>query len=128
MPSDLLPHLRHTTAKLNFNNINGAPSVNLDNLNALNNMGGTQVYLTSNDDITTNPQWLKGVIPDDNGRTNGAITAAIIVNDKGSGVVDAFYMYFYSYNWGGEVKIDLFDIDIGNFGKIQRSTYQQSPG
>jgi hypothetical protein len=118
MPSDLLSHIQHTTPKVNFNTVQGAPSLNLNNLDALNGMGGTSVYLTSNDDVTTGPKWLNGVVPDGKGRTNGAISAAIIVNDKGSGVVDAFYMYFYSYNWGGIV--DIFDIDIGNYGQWRR--------
>lgn len=65
-------------------------------------MGG-DVWLTSNDDITKNPEWIKGTRPDGQGRTNGAVSAAVIVNDKGNGNVDAFYMYFYAYNYGGEV-------------------------
>jgi hypothetical protein len=54
---------------------------------------GNDVYLTSNDDVTKNPEWIKGSKPDANGKTNNAITAAVIVNDKGNGNVDAFYMY-----------------------------------
>ncbi len=44
-----------------------------------------------------------GVKPDANGKTNGAISCAIIVTDHGNGLVDAFYMYFYGYNFGGYV-------------------------
>lgn len=72
------------------------------------------VWLTSNDDVTTDPTWIKGTKPNASGKTEGATTAAIIVNDKGNGNVDAFYMYFYAYNYGGEV--------LGwkqlNFGKL----------
>lgn len=78
-------------------------------------MGGTAIYLTSKDDITTNPAWLNGLIPDSSGSTGGT-TAAVIVNDKGNGTVDAFYMYFYSYNWGGLVTVPVLDLSIGNYG------------
>jgi hypothetical protein len=100
MPTDIKVFLDNTTPKVNFNEVSG-PSKPLtqDNLNQL----GSDVYLTSNDDVTKNPTWIKGTKPDSNGKTNNAITAAIIVNDKGNGNVDAFYMYFYAYNYGGEV-------------------------
>lgn len=97
-PSDLQTHFAHTTPRVNFNPV-AAPNP-LD-LNSLNQLGG-DVYLTSNDDVTQNPAWLKGNRPDASGKTSGT-TAAVIVNDKGGGNVDAFYMYFYSYNWGGLV-------------------------
>lgn len=41
--------------------------------------------------------------PDASGKTDGAVSAAIIVNDRGSGRVDAFYMYFYAFNPGPPV-------------------------
>ncbi|KAF9735493.1 hypothetical protein PMIN06_010771 [Paraphaeosphaeria minitans] len=108
MPSDLNTHISHTTPRVNFNTVS-APNP-LD-LNSLNQLGG-DVYLTSNDDITTIPEWLKGVRPDGNGKTEGT-TAAVIVNDKGNGDVDAFYMFFYTYNWGGEV-LGLSSLNFGN--------------
>lgn len=33
----------------------------------------------------------------------GEKTASIIVVDKGNGVTDVFYMYFWAFNWGGVV-------------------------
>ena len=84
--------------------MNGAPNpLTLDNLDQLNANNGANVYLTSIDDITIQPLWLKGVEPDGSGKTNGATSCAVIVNDRGNGLVDAFYMYFYAYNWGGRI-------------------------
>ena len=65
--------------------------------------GGEDVYLTSIQDITTSPKWLNGILPDSGGSTGSKKTCAIIVVDKGNGVVDAFYMYFWAFNWGGVV-------------------------
>jgi hypothetical protein len=100
MPTDIKVFLDNTTPKVNFNEVSG-PSKPLteDNVNQL----GADVYLTSNDDVTKTPTWIKGTKPDSSGKTNDAITTAVIVNDKGNGNVDAFYMYFYAYNYGGEV-------------------------
>ena len=72
------------------------------------------MYITSKDDVTKNPQWIKGVKPNGQGKTEGAVTAAVIVTDKGDGNVDAFYMYFYAYNYGGNV---LGSSKL-NFGKL----------
>jgi hypothetical protein len=89
--------LQNTEPRVDFKPITGAPSpLTLDNLDRLNALGGTKVHLTSKVDITKSPAYLKGVSPDSSGRTNGAVTAAIVVNDKGGGEVDAFYFYFYA--------------------------------
>lgn len=85
---------------MKFNEVPG-PSKPLTSSN-LDQMG-SDVWLTSNDDVTKDPTWIKGTKPNGQGKTEGATTAAIIVNDKGNGNVDAFYMYFYAYNYGGEV-------------------------
>jgi hypothetical protein len=74
---------------------------------------GSDVWLTSNDDVTKDPTWIKGTKPNAQGKTEGATTAAIIVNDKGNGNVDAFYMYFYAYNYGGEV-LGWSQLNFGN--------------
>lgn len=123
MPSDLQTHIVHTTPRVDFNTVSGPSPLDLNNLNAL----GSNVYLTSNDDVTKNPTWLKGIRPDQSGKTNDGITASIIVNDKGNGNVDAFYMTFYSYNWGGLVA----GIPSLNFGKstslLPPHTWQYMP-
>jgi hypothetical protein len=64
---------------------------------------GGDVYLTSIADVTTNPAWLNGIPPDANGGTGNEKTSAIIIVDKGNGVIDVFYMYFWAFNWGGVV-------------------------
>ncbi|KAL8971158.1 MAG: hypothetical protein Q9183_001181 [Haloplaca sp. 2 TL-2023] len=103
-PSDIGAQLVNTKAQVDFAAVSGAPDpLTLDNLASLNALGGENVYLTSIDDVTKNPAWLKGVKPDGNGKTNGARSCAIIVNDRGSGNVDAYYMYFYAFNQGNRV-------------------------
>lgn len=100
-PSDIGAQLSKTQPQSKFAAVQGAQSpLTLDNLATLNNIAGTDVWLTSVDDVTRNPAWLKGVKPDSSGRTPGAISAAIIVNDKGNGNTDVFYMYFYAFNEG----------------------------
>lgn len=76
LPSDLGAQLQHTKPEVNFVTVPNLPALTLDNLDILNNAGNTSVYLTSVDDITTNPAWLNGVKPDSNGRTNGAVSTA----------------------------------------------------
>lgn len=106
MPSDIGAQVTNSRPKLEFADLAGVPSpLTLDNLDDLNNFGnkGLNIYLTSNDDITQDPQWIKGVKPNADGKTEGAKSCAVIVVDKGNGTVDAFYMYFYAFNFGGIV-------------------------
>ncbi|KZF20450.1 hypothetical protein L228DRAFT_233066 [Xylona heveae TC161] len=103
-PSDIGAQLVHTKPEVNFTIVKDLPNpLTLDNLNALNADGGKDVYLTSVDDITKAPAWLNGIVPDATGKTNGAVSSVIVVNDHGSGNVDAFYFYFYAYNQGDTV-------------------------
>ena len=103
-PSDIGAQLVHTKPKLNFTDITDAPSpLTLENLASLNALGDKNVYLTSVDDVTTNPAWLNGVKPDGSGKTEGAVSCAVIVTDRGDGRVDVFYMYFTAYNEGPPV-------------------------
>lgn len=101
MPSDIGAQLQHTTPKVKFASVANAPqTLTLDNLDSLNSLAenAQDIYLTSNDDVTKDPAWLKGVAPNPTtGKTEGAVSSVIIVNDRGSGQVDAFYMYFYAY-------------------------------
>ncbi|KAH9829518.1 Vacuolar protein sorting-associated protein 62 [Teratosphaeria destructans] len=116
-PSDIGAQLQNTQPEVNFAVVSGAPSpLTLDNVNELNNHGSNNVYLTSIQDPTTNPMpaYLYGVRPDSSGKTDGAVSCAIIVNDHGSGLVDAFYMYFYAFNYGGRYGIGDIRYIIGN--------------
>lgn len=101
-PSDMATHLKHTHPTKDWKNITDAVRpLDLDNLHTLNDEGGKDVYLTSTVDLITLPPFLKGQKPDPKTlQTAGAISCVIIVVDKGSGITDAFFMYFYTYNKG----------------------------
>ncbi|QPG75989.1 hypothetical protein FOA43_003375 [Brettanomyces nanus] len=62
----------------------------------------SKVYLTSNEDFDTDPEWLTGLanMPSYyNGEIKNA-PATLIVVDKGNGWIDAYWFYFYSFNLG----------------------------
>ena len=76
-PSDIASQLAHTQPEVNYTVISDAPTpLTLDNLNDLNSDGdnGEYVYLTSLDDVETNPSWLNGVRPGAKGKTRGAVS------------------------------------------------------
>ena len=130
-PCTMEEHLRHTTPALNYtpvekDELQVAPSLtNLDQLNAFER--GRYVFLTSNDDVEDRPEWLIGAknIPEDftppmtkrrwfgmgskskdKGKGTGGRSSApaiLITVDKGNGIVDAFWFFFYSYNLGNTV-------------------------
>ena len=98
-PSDIGAQLANTQPEINYVVVSGAPSpLTLDNLDSLNSLGGSAVYLTSVEDTTSSPQpgWLEGVVPNSAGKTDGAVSCSILVCDYGNGTVDAYYMYFYA--------------------------------
>ena len=116
LPSDIGSQLTNTRPEVNFTAIeNGPKPLTLDNLNALNGIGGNWSYLTSLDDVTTHPAWLNGVKPDSTGKTNGAVSSAIIVNDHGSGLVDVFYFYFYAFDYGGTYVGNVVGSHVGDW-------------
>ncbi|KAI9717853.1 MAG: hypothetical protein M1828_007092, partial [Chrysothrix sp. TS-e1954] len=109
-PSSIGAQLQNTHPDLNLTAVPAGsyPSpLTLSNLNSLNSVansdGGADIYLTSNGDYTSLPAWLKGTTPDSSGSTGSTISCAVITNDKGGGVLDAYYMYFYAYNQGNTV-------------------------
>ncbi|EPS39648.1 hypothetical protein H072_6583 [Dactylellina haptotyla CBS 200.50] len=116
-PSDIGSMLSNTKPEVNFQPVAGAPSpLTLDNLNVLNDFGGDSVYLTAVKDVATDTEqsWLKGVSPDQNGFTNGAVSATIIVNEKDSVTTDVFYFYFYNFNAGPPINILGLKLVFGN--------------
>jgi hypothetical protein len=97
-------HVSKTRPTFNFTSISQASPLTLDNLDSLNEFGGKEVYLTSRSDVTKLPKYLHGQKPNAKTlQTEGAVSCVIIVVDKGNGIVDAFYMYFYSFNQGPSV-------------------------
>lgn len=78
--------------------VDGAPSpLTLDNLDKLNDLGNTSVYLTSGEGIDADPtpSWFYGAAITAEGKSED-VSSSIIVNDHGDGTVDAFYFYFYA--------------------------------
>jgi len=96
-PSDITTHLAHTTPEIDFKAVGASATVN--NLSSVS----TDAYLTSNDNVEDNPDWLVSTVnkPDSSGYSSAPAT--IICSDKGDIGVDCFYFYFYSYNHGPSV-------------------------
>jgi hypothetical protein len=60
--------------------------------------------LTSNEDVTKLPEYLRGNLPDSKTlKTVDAKSCAVIIVDKGNDILDAYYMYFYTFNQGPSV-------------------------
>ncbi|KAK6580682.1 hypothetical protein PZA11_006918 [Diplocarpon coronariae] len=116
-PSDILAQVQNTHPDINLTMIRNLPPLTLENLNILNAYGnhGRNVYLTSNINVTDEPKWLTGIVPNSKGRTHNVTSSVIIVNDRGNGCVDAFYMYFYAYNQGNTVLFQEFGDHIGDW-------------
>ena len=134
-PCDIKDHLLHVTPELNYTPIEGLPPLNISNLDQLNRFEkGRDVFLTSNDNVEDRPEWLGGQvnIPDDYtddskdyGSDSQATSpkfktlsrgghsdapAVLVTINKGDGIVDAFWFFFYSYNLGNVV----FNVRFGN--------------
>lgn len=101
-PSDIGVHVARTHPTLNFTAVDyGSDPLTLDNLDSLNSLGGSKIYLTSTKDLTRIPKFLHGRPPQPRTlQTKRAKSCAVILADKGDGIEDAFYMYFYSFNQG----------------------------
>ena len=143
-PCDIAEHLEHVTPNLNYTPIlSRTDNLNLTNLDELNEWNkGRNVYLTSDDNVEERPDWLGGQknIPDtpeeyfsSTGRGkhphanprmekksppvggHSDAPAVLIVVDKGHGIVDAFWFYFYSYNLGNVVLNVRFGNHVGDW-------------
>jgi hypothetical protein len=125
-PCDIGEHLYHTTPELNYTPVQASlQHPRLDNLNELNRWEyGRHMFLTSNDNVEDHPEWLLGeknipaAPPSRPGSHRGFSSRAaiqgiqggrsdapaiLVVVNKGHGIVDAFWFFFYSFNLGNVV-------------------------
>jgi Vacuolar protein sorting-associated protein 62 len=125
-PCDMGDHLSHTTPELNYTPVRTSlQHPRLENLNDLNRWDyGRHMFLTSNDNVEDHPEWLLGeknipTAPPSNPKSHrdypsrAAIQgieggrsdapAVLVVVNKGHGIVDAFWFFFYSFNLGNVV-------------------------
>jgi len=116
--------LLHTTPFLNYTPVaSPAGHATLWNLDEYNKFGD-HVYLTSDDDPSNPPSWLRGDRNVPSGAPGskddiGLSTAPgiIIWTEKEGGIVDAFYFYFYSFNLGNTVAGWRFGNHVGDWGE-----------
>ena len=132
-PGDMGQHLLHTTPELNYEPIQELlrTTMNLTNLDMLNHYEkGRPVYLTSNDNPADDPPWLNGEenipssIPEQGAYSVASFSAkggyskapaVLIVVNKGNGIVDAFWFFFYSFNQGNSVLTLTWGNHIGDW-------------
>ncbi|KAI9820426.1 MAG: Vacuolar protein sorting-associated protein 62 [Thelocarpon impressellum] len=138
-PCDMAEHLLHTTPHLNYTPLQSQDArPTLSNLDLLNQWdGGHDVYLQSDDDVETRPDWLIGDKNTPSGEDEetrqlrrpqypyastdkkkegySEAPAVVVVIDKGHGVIDAFWFFFYSFNLGNEVLNVRFGNHIGDW-------------
>jgi hypothetical protein len=107
-PSDIPFHLKHMSVEYNFKNV--STSVSLKTVNTFN----SSTYLTSYDNVETNPAWLTSTYGKPNAKGYSAAPATIIAVEK-NGFVDVFYFYFYSYNHGSLVLGSRVDNHVGDW-------------
>lgn len=124
MPGDIGEHLMHTRPYLNYTPITSKRNrPHLSNLADLNKYG-EHVYLTSDDDPSNPPSWLRGDrnVPIDESTAGNkdevgmsAAPGIIIWTQKEGGAIDAFYFYFYSFNLGNTVAGWRFGNHVGDW-------------
>lgn len=136
-PSDMVEHLEHTSPLVNFTAAEpGRAKRTLHDLAGLNQYG-RQVFLTSDDDIESEPAWLGSaynrpsspghsrplrgplgngrLASDDSAGGQSNAPAVLICVPKEDGVVDAFWFFFYSYNLGNKVLGAHFGNHVGDW-------------
>lgn len=122
MPSDLFTHLQHTKPNSAGKLIDDElPQLDLDNLAILNDY--EDPALDSNDDPMKNPEWLRGEIPDEDGRLHNSTACVVVLVDNKYKDVDAFYFYFYSYDEGPNITQVIHPLERlieGGGGKIEK--------
>lgn len=96
-PSDIATHLLKVIPQIKF-----APVAGIQTLQTLSNLGNN-VYLTATDDALAHKSpFFTSII----GKPVDGLSiapATIIVVEKAGGITDAFYFYFYSFNFGNSV-------------------------
>ena len=93
-PSDIAAHLPKVVPQVNFEPVGEAPT--LQTLSTLSN----DVYLTAVDNILSHDtEFFKSTVGKPTDGLSGA-PATIVVVEKPGGITDAFYFYFFSWNYG----------------------------
>lgn len=120
-PSDPAIHLRHVTAKNDdWTNDTAAPDpLTLANLDYPGSSENT--YLTGNDNVETEPEWLRSTYGKPHYRKSAAPSAIIAVDKSeliGPGYVDIFYPFFYSYNRGNRYNGSVYGDHVGDWESI----------
>lgn len=110
-PSDIKEYVKnfHLEDK-NKNRINVPQPLSLNDLkfeydHKLDNgtsvkLNSAELFMTSNDDFNFDPSWLIGYQPEYGTGLIKNGPAILIIVDKGNGWVDAYWFYFYPFNWG----------------------------
>jgi len=109
-PTDIRVHLPKVIPQVDFKTVGGTPT--LQNLSALaSNVSLTAVenLLTHDTEFFTSTQGKPG----GSGVSNAPAT--IIVVEKPGGIIDAFYFYFYSWNYGNTVLGLRFGNHVGDW-------------
>ncbi|OBZ79233.1 putative vacuolar protein sorting-associated protein TDA6 [Grifola frondosa] len=87
-------------------------AVNFQTISSLSNV----VFLTSKDDVLTQPAWMTSANNKPDSRGHSSAPATIICVEKEGGILDAFFFYFYSFNSGSAVlDVIRFDDHIGDW-------------
>jgi hypothetical protein len=105
LPYDVVDYVTHFTLKDSSRqnvSADGGP-LSLSDLGLVQALSSeSPLYLSSLEDFSLEPEWLTGSknIPDIDTGTLKNAPAVLIVMDKGGGVVDSFWFFFYSFNLG----------------------------
>jgi len=108
-PSDIAAHLPKVIPQVNFKPVGGTPTI--QTLSTL----GNNVYLTAVEDVLTHDtEFFESTV----GKPADGLSAApatIIAVEKPGGITDAFYFYFYSWNYGNAVLGLRFGNHVGDW-------------
>ncbi|CCK68519.1 Vps62p KNAG_0B00710 [Huiozyma naganishii CBS 8797] len=110
-PSDIQDYVSHfhltnrdgenisTSRKLTLQDLKETYTVKLKN-GTYANVHSSEIYMTADSDFDEDPPWLLGHQPEYGTGSIRDGPAVVIVVDKGNGWVDAYWFYFYPFNWG----------------------------